>query len=244
VPRQDDRRKRQLIEGIDALHRSISRSQRQMLQLIAGVDREDGWRNSGARDTAHWLSMRQGISEWKARRWVAAAHELEGLPETSEAFASGELGIDKVVELTRFATPETEADLLRWARRVSCACIRHKADLAARQAIEDVQDAERSRSLSWWYTDEGRRFALQAELPAAQGAVVARALERLADSLPVMPGEEDGYFAEARRADAWLPCAPRGSGRTPIPTAPRWSFTRGSTGSWTSLAGARSKAAR
>jgi hypothetical protein len=56
--------------------------------------------------------------------------------------------------------------------------------------------------LSWWYTDDGRRFGLQAELPAAQGAVVARALERLADSLPVMPGEEDGYFAEARRADA------------------------------------------
>jgi hypothetical protein len=202
VHRQDSRSNHQLIEGIDALHRSASRSQRQMLELIADVDRRKGWRGSGARDMANWLSMRQGISEWKARRWVAAAHALEGLPRISEAFCSGELGVDKIVELTRLATSETEADLVRWAKRVSCACIRRKADLAARQAIEDVQDSERSRSLSWWYTDEGRRFGLQAELPAAQGAIVARALERLSDYLPMMPGEEDGCFVDARRADA------------------------------------------
>lgn len=68
---------------------------------------------------AHWLSMRYGISDWKARRWIAAAHALEGLPRISEAFASGELGIDKVVELTRFATAETEGRLITWAQRVS-----------------------------------------------------------------------------------------------------------------------------
>jgi hypothetical protein len=202
VHTQDDRRNNQLIEGIDALHRSVSRSQRQMFKLIAEVDRRESWRGSGARDMAHWLSMRQGVSEWKARRWIASAQALEGLPRISEAFFSGDLGIDRVVELTRFATAETEAGLIPWAQRVSCACIRRKADLAARQAIEDIQEAERSRSLSWWYTDEGRRFCLQAELPAAQGAVVARALERLADFLPAMPGEEDGCFTDARRADA------------------------------------------
>jgi uncharacterized protein DUF222 len=32
--------------------------------------------------------------------------------------------------------------------------------------------------------------------------VVEKALERLAESLPVMPGEEDACFADARRADA------------------------------------------
>jgi hypothetical protein len=37
--------------------------------------------------------------------------------------------------------------------------------------------------------------------------VVARALERLADTLPVMPGEEDPWSAEARRADALVALA-------------------------------------
>jgi hypothetical protein len=45
---------------------------------------------------------------------------------------------------------------------------------------------------------------VEAELPAAQGAVVARALERLADTLLVMPGEEDPSLVGARRADALL----------------------------------------
>ncbi|HYT79179.1 MAG TPA: hypothetical protein VEQ37_07980, partial [Actinomycetota bacterium] len=47
---------------------------------------------------------------------AAPIDNLEGLPQISEAFASGELGIDKVVELTRFATPQTEGRLITWAQ--------------------------------------------------------------------------------------------------------------------------------
>jgi hypothetical protein len=199
---RQDRNDEKLIEGIDALHCRISGSQRDLFGLIAEAHRREAWQGSGARDMAHWLSMRLGISCWKAHRWIAAAHALEGLPLISEAFSRGELGIDKVVELTRFATPESEARLIRWAQGVSCACIRRRADLASRPSIEEAREAERARTLTWWYFSENTRFGLQAELPAAQGAVVARALERLADELPVMPGEEDPYCAEARRADA------------------------------------------
>lgn len=60
-------------------------------------------------------------------------------------------------------------------------------------SIQDARDAQASRFLSWWYFDEGKRFGLEAELPAAEGAPVARALEHLADELPVMPGEEDAF---------------------------------------------------
>src|SRR6266498_3884849 len=117
---------------------------------------------------AHWLGMRYGISDWKARRWIAAAHALEDLPLLSEAFASGELGIDKVVELTRFATPKTEARLIPWARGVSWGCIRRKGDLADR-SLEEAGEAEHARTLSWWYFEENSRFGLSAELPAAPG---------------------------------------------------------------------------
>jgi hypothetical protein len=204
---REDSNNKELIQGIDAPHSRVSGAQRELLQLIAEGDRHRVWRDSGARDMAHWLSMRHGISEWKARRWIAAAHALEGLPRLSEAFSSGELGIDKVVELTRFATAETEAKLIPWAGGVSCARIRHKADLAARQSIKDARDADRERRVSWWYFDDGRRFGLEADLPASQGAVVAKALDRLADEIPVMPGEEDGYYVDARRADALVALA-------------------------------------
>ncbi|HET6770330.1 MAG TPA: DUF222 domain-containing protein [Actinomycetota bacterium] len=197
-----ERRRQAVVQGIDALHRRACSAQQGLLVLIAEADRQRAWHDSGARDLAHWLQMRCGISNWKARRWIAAAHALERLPRTSEAFSSGELGIDKVVELTRFATTETEGDLIRWGKRVSCWAIRRKGDLAVRPSIDETRDAERARSLAWWYFEENRRFGLQAELPAADGAVVARALERLAETLPAMPGEEGGAHVDARRADA------------------------------------------
>jgi uncharacterized protein DUF222/HNH endonuclease len=199
-------RSEELVRAMDAENAGVCAGQRELFRLIAEADLREAWRDDGARDMAHWLWMRYGISDWKARRWIAAAHALEGLPLLSEAFASGELGIDKVVELTRFATPETESRLIRWAQGVSCGCIRHKGDLAS-QSLEETRDAEQARTLSWWFFQENSRFGLSAELPAAQGAVVARALERLADSLPVMPGEEGEFGVDARRADALVAMA-------------------------------------
>jgi Domain of unknown function (DUF222)/HNH endonuclease len=191
-----------LIDAVDESHQQASKIQRELLGFIAEVDRRELWRGSGARDMAHWLAMRQGISQWKARRWIAAGHALEHLTDLARALSSGELGIDKVVELARFATFESEAGLVSWARYVSTAAVRRRADLEVRRTIEDVRDAEHARFLNWWWLDDGNRFGLEAELPTSQGAIVARALQRMSDSIPLMPGEDDPTFAPARRADA------------------------------------------
>jgi hypothetical protein len=193
-----------VVSGLDAAQARVGRDQRELLRRIADADRLKLWQEWGARDTPHFLAMRYDVSEWKARRWIAAAHALEALPLLSEALEAGELGLDKVVELARFATAETEGGLIRWAQRVSCAAVRHRADLAARASIEEVREAERAREVTWWYAEEGSRFRLSADMPAASGPVVIRAIEREAEALPAMPGEEDDHYAEARRADALL----------------------------------------
>src|SRR4030095_11800278 len=111
-------------------------------------------------------------------RCVAAPPALEKLPRTSEALGSGELHVDKAVELTRVATPETESRLLVWAGGVSGAAVGRRADGVARRPSGEAEEADRSRFLSWWTFDEGRRFGLEAELPSAEGAVVAKMLDR------------------------------------------------------------------
>jgi hypothetical protein len=206
-----------LSAALDDANAQIGRMQRRMLRLIADADRGDIWRDSGARDTAHWLAIRYGISEWKARRWVGAAHALENLPRVAEAFERGELSIDKVVELARFATPDDEARLIRWAMTVSCGAIRHRADLEARASIRDVREVERSREVSWWYFDEGRRFGLEADLPAAHGPIVIKALEREAERIAALPGEKDETYASARRADALVALCSARIARDPEP---------------------------
>ena len=189
------------------MHARASAALRGLFELIAEADRAEVWRDTGARDLAAWLAIRYGISEWKARRWVVAAHALEGLPALSAAFRTGELGIDKVVEIARFATPRTEGRLISWAGRVSCGAVRRRADRELSHAIEDVREAERYRSVSWWYSGDGTRFGLLADLPACDGAVIAKAIERTADAIPVMPDEDGASGVDARRADALVALA-------------------------------------
>jgi len=59
-----------------------------------------------------------------------------------------------------------ESRLIRWAKGVYAAAIRHRADLSARQQIQDAREADRARTLSWWFFKENSRFGLWAELPA------------------------------------------------------------------------------
>jgi len=197
----------ELLRRIDDANVRVCRAQREFLALVREVDRTQAWSGDGARDMSQWLWLRYGVSDWKARKWIASAHALEFLPEISAAMCSGELGIDKVVELTRFATPETEGALIGWAFRVAPGRIRERADTELRREVEQARDADRCRRLDYWYFDEGTRYALHAEGPAADGAVVARALERLADDIPVMPGEHGEHDRPARLADALVALA-------------------------------------
>jgi hypothetical protein len=196
-----------LVEAMDGVYRTISSGYVELFRFIVEADRRGFWEEWGAQDLAHFLCIRYGISYWKASRWIDAAHALENLPLISHAFANGELSVDKVVELTRFATAETEESLLEWAGGVSAGRIRYKADLEIRRSKEEAAEVDRARLLHWWYFDEGRRFALYTELPSSQGAKLVRSIEREAASIPVMPGEEAPYDAPARRADALVAMA-------------------------------------
>jgi Domain of unknown function (DUF222)/HNH endonuclease len=173
------------------------------------------WHADGYRDLAQWLSARVGISNWAARRWIQAAHALPTLPHLSAALEAGTLSIDKIVELCRFATPETERRLIRWAQRVTVTGIRRKADLASRGSEEDVVEADRTRWLRYWWSDDGRRLGLEGALPADQGAIVARTLDRIADRAPdIIDDVQDPPISsedslDIRRADALVAMASR-----------------------------------
>jgi hypothetical protein len=107
------------VEKLHNGHRTAIRGQRVMLEAIAEAEIRRIWIEDGCRDLAHWVSVEIGIKWWDAQRWINAVHALPHLPQISAAWDDGELDIAKVVELCRFATPETEAELIPWARRVA-----------------------------------------------------------------------------------------------------------------------------
>jgi hypothetical protein len=71
----------------------------------------------------------------------------------------------------------------------------------------------RWRELRWWWEQDGDRLALWGSLPADKGAVVATALDRLAEHIPESPEDvasctADGVSTiDARRADALVAMA-------------------------------------
>ena len=112
------------------------------MQIFVVCDQRRVYRRDDCFDTAHWLAIELGISRWKAARWLKAGYMLGELPVLRRAYENGELSTDKFVELARFATRETEANLLPWAKRTSPAGIRARADQELRAAEEETRLAD------------------------------------------------------------------------------------------------------
>ncbi len=191
----------QLTRDLEVLKQLEGSLKRQKLDSIAELERREIWRADGAKDMAQWVAAHCDESRWRSRRWVDAAQAIEGLPAIRRALSQGALSLDKVCELTRFATPASEVGLVAWAMGVSLATVKRKADRATVDPIEEIRADDDARSLSWWYEDD-RRLHLEGFLPAEQGATVVGALERLAERLPSDPDQERAYTIDARRADA------------------------------------------
>lgn len=204
---------RELQEGYHSCLAARGAADLEQLRWMASWDKGELWRSDGAKTTAEWIATHFGISRWKASRMINAGHALKNLPVTETALASGALSLDKVIELTRFATPETEKKLISWARRVTPAGVRERADKAAEKPLEAVKDCFRTRALKFWEKDT-ERSGFEGVLPSDQAAIFRAAIDRLAGTLPDLPPDEEGqpqlpadYTIEQRRADALVALA-------------------------------------
>jgi hypothetical protein len=197
---------KELLSGVELLKSLDGSVDRRKLELIAAIDDRGAWMGDGSRTLVQWVSAHFQQSHWTASRWIETARALPGLPETARALESGTLPLVKVCELTRFATPESEVGLIRWAQGVSAAAIRRRAYGEIVDSIEEVRADDAVRSLSWWYEDD-RRLHLEGVLPSEQGAQVVKALDRLADRLPSDPDTDRAVTIDARRADALVSLA-------------------------------------
>jgi hypothetical protein len=151
------------------------------LVLLAEFDRREGWADGAVRSCAHWLGWKCGIDLGAAREKVRVARALEALPRVSAAMGRGELSYSKVRALTRVATPETEEALLMIALHGTAHHVEAvvRGFRRARQAVELSREARQhaGRALRWFHDEDGS-LVMQVRLPATDGAIVLRALER------------------------------------------------------------------
>lgn len=194
----------ELSDAIGQLHALTTAAQRTLLELVAHYDRRESWHDDGATSMAGWLVAYLGLSHATATTWVRVAKALEHLPAIATAFVTGRLSFDQVAALTEFATPATDEALAQQAQGCSAAEL---AALARRSRAcrEEGPDGPR-RSLRWWW-DESEWLRLQGHLPAADGAVVVAALDRLVDQAPADAATGLFHPYDARLADALVELA-------------------------------------
>ncbi len=195
-----------LCAEIVALCADIHRAEYRLLTLIEKLDAAKSWRHEAMPSCAHWLNAHCGLDLVTAREKVRIAHSLPRLPLIRECFRTGELSYSKVRAITRVAGSDNEAELVEMARTNTAAHVARNVS-AMRQAerlseSKAAFDAYRHRTFTC-HTDDDGTLVFEGRLPAEQGALLVRALERATDWLvrDAMQSLEETPQS-VRRADA------------------------------------------
>ena len=203
-------------ERIAELNAYLTVTQAHFLELLRQFDEQRYWEGLGFRSCSHWLNFKCGIGFNAARERLRMAHALVGLPKISAGFSEGTLSFSKVRAMTRIATPENEDMLLNIAHHGTAYHIERFVSQYRRvEKLSEpsfVQDLHASRAVTYHYDDDGC-VVIKARMPAEQGELVIRALERAMDVADVYPeGTSSGNVSAetpaerepvaARRADA------------------------------------------
>lgn len=180
----------------------LNRAHAQLVELTAELIDTETWADGGVVSPAHWLTLRAGLSDARARQVVALASRRSELPATMAAFDAGEISLEQVTPIARHVPAEFEGSVLELARHATVRQITRAAsgtdftplpsyeDNQARLAAE--QEAERTGhtptpepvrppSLSMHH-DRGR-FHLRYEAPSDIGALVEVAVREATDAI-------------------------------------------------------------
>jgi hypothetical protein len=188
------------LDEIDDLERQMRALSARMLELIGRVD--EAWPDDPAIvDLRSELAHRQGISARTAGERIRIARALRDLPLLHAAHAAGRISVDQLRWLTRFVTPETEAE---WTERGSWMppwALREESlrqDRARRLEAAESRHAARTASMGW--DEDGETFDLNASFAKEQGAAVEAAIKEAAENVALDDQALDP--AGARLADA------------------------------------------
>jgi hypothetical protein len=200
----------ELEDQITELAGQLNAANYRWLTLIAQFDRRLGWGDGKLPSCAHWLNFKCGLNLGAAREKVRVAHALGALPKIAAAMSRGELSYSKVRALTRVACEATEDALLMIALHGTAHHVERlvRGYRRAQEAEELSREARQhdSRHLSYCFDEDGS-LVLKARLPAAQGALLIKALDAALESVPsteiaIDAEEEWGISHSALRADA------------------------------------------
>ncbi|MHB2016040.1 MAG: hypothetical protein ACYCW6_03735 [Candidatus Xenobia bacterium] len=135
------------------------------LFLLAEVEDREVYRAYGCSGIAHYGQFHLRIDGRKARELARLGRVMPGLPQLLEGFVRGEVDYSQLREISRVATPETEAEWLELARHRTANQIQRIVARVRRghslQSAAEAGDADAEDEMTFRFTlskEEGRRL--------------------------------------------------------------------------------------
>jgi hypothetical protein len=97
----------------------LNASYARLVVITADALLDESWAIAGIRSPEHWLSMRAGLSPFHARQVVQVARRSVELPSVMDEFANGQLSLDQVSVVARYAPAHVEASVAELAVHAS-----------------------------------------------------------------------------------------------------------------------------
>ncbi len=203
----DDVPTEELADAIEQLHGIQTAAHQRMLEFVAAYDERQAWQADGSHCMASWLSYRFGLALPQAREWVRVSKALKELPIVRQAFSEGRLGFEMVALISKVATKDDEGELLERISKLSASQARFLVRSMRPISTADANETHAKRSLWMFWDEEERMLRLRGRIPDADGLLIQKTLENLADKIPV--NEDTGLYEryEHRCADALVELA-------------------------------------
>ena len=97
----------------------LNASYARLVALVAQALVDESWAIAGVRSPEHWLTLVAGLSPFRARQVVAVARRRGELPSVMGEFADGQLSLDQVMVVARYAPAHVEASVAEFAVHAS-----------------------------------------------------------------------------------------------------------------------------
>jgi len=93
----------------------LNSSYARLVAIVAQALSDESWAIAGVRSPEHWLTMRAGLSPFRAKAIVRVARRHGELPTVMGEFSDGQLSFDQVAVVARYAPAHVEASVAEMA---------------------------------------------------------------------------------------------------------------------------------
>ena len=196
----------EILSGLRKFSAFKSAVETAFLQMVGVCESTGAYRAENCDSTEAFLMGALGYSYRTSFDAVRIAKSLGELPEIRREAVEGHLCWDQLKALLALASPDNDAEMAQFATDKSAREIEAVARRERRFSREEAAEIDSSAYLRWMKIKDGNFLKIDGLLPAADGEVFTKAIERLVDSLPVAGTNQDKMYS-GRCAEAMVELA-------------------------------------